>query len=49
MHGVCWNENSELLRLLLEAKLVDQDMLKIPNKKVRIFILCNTESGNNQK
>ena len=34
MDGVCGNENSELLRLLLEAKLVDQDMLKIPDREV---------------
>ena len=35
MHGVCKNKNSELLKLLLEAKLVDQDMLKIPDFDVR--------------
>ena len=28
MHKVCGNENSEVLKLLFEAKLVDQDMLK---------------------
>ena len=37
MHGVCHNKNSEMLKLLFEAKLVDQDMLKIPDKDVREF------------
>jgi len=35
MYGVCHNKNAELLKLLLEAKLVDQDMLKISNIKVK--------------
>ena len=34
MHTVCENENSEVLKLLLEAKLVDQDMLKMEMEDV---------------
>ena len=37
LHGVCWNKNSELLKLLVDAKLIDQDMLKISNNKVRVY------------
>ena len=37
MHGVCEKAYSESLELLLEAKLVDKDMLKIPDKDVREF------------
>ena len=37
MHKVCGNKNSELLKLLLEAKLVDQDMLKI---QVSVHEMC---------
>ena len=40
MHYVCGNENSEVLKLLLEAKLVDQDMLKMKNKDVSVHETC---------
>jgi len=43
MHLVCENKYKlELLKLLLEAKLVDQEMLKIPNEEVRIPRISNT-------
>ena len=47
MHLVCGNENSEVLKLLLAAKLVDQDMLKTKNEDVSVrktcYIICELE------
>ena len=41
MLKVSENENSELLKLLLEAKLVDQDMLKMRHIYVSVHETCN--------
>ena len=40
MHKVCENSNSEVLKLLLEAKLVDQDMLKRKDICVSVHETC---------
>ena len=40
MHKVCENKNSEVLKLLLEAKLVDQDMLKAKDSIVSVRETC---------
>ena len=36
MYRVCLNESSELLKLLLEANLVNQDMMKNADRDVRM-------------
>ena len=48
LHLVCENENSEVLKLLLEAKLVDQDMLKNENEMVRVFHAVSDIFGSSQ-
>ena len=40
MHKVSENENSEVLKLLLEAKLVDQDILKMKADSVSVHETC---------
>ena len=40
MHKVCGNKNSEVLKLLLQAKLVDQDMLKMKGEDVSVHETC---------
>ena len=45
MHMACWNRNWGVLKLLLEAKLVDDDLLKIGDNEVRrLPEICNTWS-----
>ena len=47
MHAVCENENSEVLNLLLAAKCVNQDMLKMKAEDVSVhetcYIICELE------
>ena len=40
MHKICENKDSEVLKVLLEAKLVDQDMLKLESQTVSVHETC---------
>ena len=40
MHKICENKDSEVLKVLLEAKLVDQDMLKMESRTVSVHETC---------
>ena len=40
MHNVCKNTNPEMLKRLIDANIVDQDMLKIVDGDVSIDLRC---------